>query len=232
MASQPRRGGVKFVLLHHGACPGDGFHYRIAADGRVRAELDEAERGQHPRSIGVVIDGDFDVDTPADAQIDALKRLLLTLKLRYPDVQLGGASTGSRRRADNVPGAAVPHEGSRGVVARRVASPTTGRADARFRVAVLEDLMLRDAGREARIPSGGRFLLAPPPSEPRVLLLLFRRCVLEVAPIVRSVLVPAHVVVSADQARELGRVAIDHLLGDVPLVALLGLQGGGGSGSW
>lgn len=89
MASEPRRGGVKFVLLHHGACPGDGFHYRISADGKVRAELDEAERGQHPRSIGVVIDGDFDVDTPTDAQIDALKALLLTLKLRYPDVQLG-----------------------------------------------------------------------------------------------------------------------------------------------
>ena len=89
MASEPRRGGVKFVLLHHGACPGDGFHYRIGADGKVRPELDEAERGQHPRSIGVVIDGDFDVDTPADAQIDALKGLLLTLKLRYPDVQLG-----------------------------------------------------------------------------------------------------------------------------------------------
>ena len=89
MASHPRRGGVKFVLLHHGACPGDRFHYRIAADGNVRAELDEAERGQHARSIGVVVDGDFDVDSPAEAQVDALKGLLLTLKLRYPDVQLG-----------------------------------------------------------------------------------------------------------------------------------------------
>ena len=89
MESHPRRGGVKFVLLHHGACSGNRFHYRICADGEVRAELDEAERGQHARSIGVVIDGDFDVETPADAQIDALKKLLLTLKLRYPDVQLG-----------------------------------------------------------------------------------------------------------------------------------------------
>ena len=89
MTANPRRGGVKFVLLRHGACSGDGFHYRIAADGGVRVELDEAERGQHPRSIGVVVDGDFDVDTPADAQIDALKGLLLTLKLRYPDVALG-----------------------------------------------------------------------------------------------------------------------------------------------
>jgi len=89
MTANPRRGGVKFVLLHHGACSGDRFHYRITADGKARVELDEAERGQHPRSIGVVVDGDFDVDTPADAQIDALKGLLLTLKLRYPDVALG-----------------------------------------------------------------------------------------------------------------------------------------------
>ena len=89
MPASPRRGGVKFVLLHHGACSGDHFHYRIAADGEVRAGLDEAERGQHPRSIGVVVDGDFDVDTPAAVQIDALKGLLLTLKLRYPDVALG-----------------------------------------------------------------------------------------------------------------------------------------------
>ena len=83
------RGGVKFVLLHHGACDGGGFHYRIAADGAVSAELDESERGQHPRSIGVVVDGEFDHEPPADAQIEALKTLLLQLKLHYPDVQLG-----------------------------------------------------------------------------------------------------------------------------------------------
>ena len=88
-AKEFRRGGVKFVLLHHGTCAGDRFHYRIHADGKASAELDEAERGQHPRSIGVLVDGNFDVEPPADAQIDALKRLLLTLKLRYPDVQLG-----------------------------------------------------------------------------------------------------------------------------------------------
>ena len=73
MASHPRRGGVKFVLLHHGACAGDRFHYRIAADGEVGAALEEAERGQHARSIGVVVDGDFDVEPPTDPQIDALK---------------------------------------------------------------------------------------------------------------------------------------------------------------
>lgn len=86
---QDRRGGVKFVLLHHGVCQGDGFHYRIDADGRVNAELDESERGQHPRSIGVVVDGDFDASTPNDVQMAALRRLLLKLKLRYPAAELG-----------------------------------------------------------------------------------------------------------------------------------------------
>ena len=86
---QARRGGVKFVLLHHGGCAGGGFHYRIDAEGRVNAELDESERGQHPRSIGVVVDGHFDARAPNDVQLAALRRLLLKLKLRYPAVELG-----------------------------------------------------------------------------------------------------------------------------------------------
>lgn len=86
---QARRGGVKFILLHHGGCAGGGFHYRIDADGRVNAELDESKRGQHPRSIGVVVDGDFDTDAPNHVQLVVLRRLLLQLKLRYPAVELG-----------------------------------------------------------------------------------------------------------------------------------------------
>ena len=88
-AERARRGGVKFVLLHHGGCPGDGFHYRIDVHGGIHAELEESERGQHPRSIGVVVAGDFDTDTPSAAQLGALRELLLRLKLRYPTVELG-----------------------------------------------------------------------------------------------------------------------------------------------
>ena len=88
-SAQGRRGGVKFVLLHHGGCTGVGFHYRIDADGRVNAELDESKRGQHPRSIGIVVDGDFDAAAPNEAQLAALRKLLLKLKLRYPAVELG-----------------------------------------------------------------------------------------------------------------------------------------------
>ena len=88
-AVQGRRGGVKFVLLHHGGCVGGGFHYRIDANGQVNAELDESVRGQHPRSIGVVVDGNFDGEAPSDVQLAALRRLLLKLKLRYPAAELG-----------------------------------------------------------------------------------------------------------------------------------------------
>ena len=84
-AARKPRGGVRFVLLHGGDCPGGAFHYRIDKDGACRAELAEAERGQHPRSIGVALDGDFDVAAPSPAQIAALKALLLELKLRYPE---------------------------------------------------------------------------------------------------------------------------------------------------
>ena len=84
-----RRGGVKFVLIHHGACADGGFHYRIASDGTIQAELDETERGQHPRSIAVAVDGNFDDADPGPEQTDALKKLLLELKLRYPSVEIG-----------------------------------------------------------------------------------------------------------------------------------------------
>ena len=119
----PRRGGVKFVLLHHSACDGGRFHYRIDAEGRVRAELDEEARGQHPRSIGVVIDGDFDDEPPLAVQIEALKDLLLQLKLRYPDAELGAHRQVRGGRPTTCPGRRFPMkslvEWSRGELLRR-----------------------------------------------------------------------------------------------------------------
>ena len=87
--AEPRRGGVKYLLVHHGTCAGGAFHFRIADDGEVRAELDESERGQHPRSIGIVVDGDFEAGAPSEVQMATLRRLLLELKLRYPASELG-----------------------------------------------------------------------------------------------------------------------------------------------
>ena len=84
-----RRGSVKFVLLHHGGCTGGGFHYRIDANGVVHAGLEESDRGQHPRSIGVVIDGNFESEVPGEVQMASLRKLILSLKLRYPAVEIG-----------------------------------------------------------------------------------------------------------------------------------------------
>ena len=101
-------GGVKFVLLHHGACPQRQFHFRIDARGARSAELAESERGQHPRSIAVVLDGDFDIAPPAPAQLDALRRLLLALKLRYPAAALGAHRQVRGDQATTCPGRRFP----------------------------------------------------------------------------------------------------------------------------
>ena len=84
-----RRGAVKFVLLHHDACRDAGFHYLVTPQGRAEPLLDESERGQHPASIAVAVAGNFDERPPAEVQMDALKKLLLRLKRRYPAVELG-----------------------------------------------------------------------------------------------------------------------------------------------
>lgn len=105
-AQQP--GGVKFVLLHHGACPRGRFHWRIDARGVRSAELAESERGQHPRSIGVALDGDLDVAPPSPAQLEALRRLLLALKLRYPAAELGAHRQVRGDRATTCPGRRFP----------------------------------------------------------------------------------------------------------------------------
>ena len=90
--SQPtgRRGAAKFVLLHHDACTGGGFHYRVSREGVAAPLLHEDRRGQHPGSIGVAVAGNFDEVEPSDVQIAALHELLLRLKRRYPAVELGG----------------------------------------------------------------------------------------------------------------------------------------------
>ena len=85
----PRRGAVKFVLLHHTACPGGGFHYCVSKEGAVELVLDEDLRGQHPSSIAVAVAGDFDDAVPSEAQLAGLRDLLLRLKRRYPAVELG-----------------------------------------------------------------------------------------------------------------------------------------------
>lgn len=113
-ATRRRRGAVKFVLLHHEACPGGGFHYLVTPQGRVEARLDESERGQHPASIAVAVAGDFDDRAPGDAQTDALRKLLLRLKRRYPAVELGAHRQVRGATRTTCPGRRFPMRDLRG----------------------------------------------------------------------------------------------------------------------
>ena len=71
-------------------------------------ELDERERGQHPRSIGVVVEGDCDAAEPSEAQLAALRDLLLRLKLRYPSVEIGAHRQVRGGRGTTCPGRRFP----------------------------------------------------------------------------------------------------------------------------
>ena len=82
-------GEVKFVLLHHDGCKRGNFHYRIEPNGEVLRLAATGIRGQHPKSLGIVLTGKFDMETPSDKQISALKTLLVDLKLRFPSVAVG-----------------------------------------------------------------------------------------------------------------------------------------------
>ena len=87
----PKRpiGAKKFVILHHSNCYRNSFHYRICADAEIeRLESDDLST-QHPNSIGIQLVGDFDQDPVPSPQLQALKDLLLELKLRYPAIQIG-----------------------------------------------------------------------------------------------------------------------------------------------
>ena len=80
---------IKFVLVHHTACECP-THYCISASGQTSAALAESEHTRHANAIEIGLAGCFAESPPADVQIDALKALLLELKLRYPDVVVGG----------------------------------------------------------------------------------------------------------------------------------------------
>ena len=81
---------MKYALLHHAACAGEGFHYRIDRDGRLFRLLPEQAPGIHTGSIGIVVEGDFDRAPPEPDQLTALRELLVGLKMRYPAIRIGG----------------------------------------------------------------------------------------------------------------------------------------------
>ena len=88
-SNPPPIGSVKFVLLHHDGCKRESFHYRIGLDGTVCQLLSTNTRSQHPNSLGIVVTGSFDDSAPSQEQMEALKQLLVKLKLQFPDFVLG-----------------------------------------------------------------------------------------------------------------------------------------------
>lgn len=81
---------MKFAILHHAACTGTRFHYRIGDDGGRAVELAETEVGERAQCIDIVVAGDCDVTGPSAAQLEAVRDLLRELKVRYPAIQVGG----------------------------------------------------------------------------------------------------------------------------------------------
>jgi len=81
---------LKFAILHHGECSESVFHYRIDTAGTTTPELPEAAAGAHRKAIGIVVEGDLDTQPPTSEQMSALHTLLLQLKQRYPDIEIGG----------------------------------------------------------------------------------------------------------------------------------------------
>ena len=98
---------MKFVLLHHSACDCRAFHYRIDSGGGVQSLLPGSERGAHAQSIGVVLSGDFNLNQPSESQLEALRALLLRIKLRHPDITIGGHRQVRGERTD-CPGRRFP----------------------------------------------------------------------------------------------------------------------------
>ncbi len=67
-----------------------GYHYEISKAGKVYAGRAESEVGAHCKekslnykSIGVCLDGNFDVELPTAEQVKSLKKLLMDICARY-----------------------------------------------------------------------------------------------------------------------------------------------------
>ena len=68
-----------------------GYHLFIEADGTVLRYRNDHEVGAHTigennRSIGICLSGNFDVEMPTTAQVNALRKLLIELVTKYPRI--------------------------------------------------------------------------------------------------------------------------------------------------
>ena len=103
-----RIGAKKFVLIHHDGCFRDSFHFRIQKSGEVTRLACEEIRTQHPYAIAVQLEGNFDHESTTDKQIESLKELLLDLKLRYPNIEVGAHRQVRGDKSTTCPGKRFP----------------------------------------------------------------------------------------------------------------------------
>lgn len=101
----------KYIIIHHTAVSYDknpdqfeatdryhkskgwgmiGYHYEIAKDGTLHKGRDEEAVGAHAKeqmmnykSIGICLDGNFDIEMPTDKQINTLTALIIQLMEKY-----------------------------------------------------------------------------------------------------------------------------------------------------
>ena len=98
---------MRFVIVHQADCNPSGMHYCVSADGHVEATLPANARGLHAQCVDVALEGTFESQPPAAAQMHALRALLVQLKLRYPDIRVGGHRQ-VRGARTSCPGRAFP----------------------------------------------------------------------------------------------------------------------------
>jgi N-acetyl-anhydromuramyl-L-alanine amidase AmpD len=72
-----------------------GYHFVIDAEGRIYAGRDVSVRGAHTGghntgTLGVVLLGNFETQTPTEAQLESLRRLGRTLRDTYALTHLAG----------------------------------------------------------------------------------------------------------------------------------------------
>ena len=102
---------VKHIIIHHTATTGEttrfesvryhhvntngwrdiGYHYFIEHNGIIKVGRMETVNGAHCRddgmnskSLGIALAGDFTKEKPTDQQIQSLKKLIESIKQRYP----------------------------------------------------------------------------------------------------------------------------------------------------
>ena len=110
----PRSKVLEYIVIHHTASTaketveqihnfhinnngwaGIGYHFYIRKDGTIYRGRDEKYAGAHCEnynsvSLGICLEGNFEIEQPTDSQLKSLSELLQHLKQKYGNVQIVG----------------------------------------------------------------------------------------------------------------------------------------------